>query len=40
MEILEIYQKYYLPKILQLHMLGVATCSNLILDKWKKQSIN
>ncbi len=35
MNILKIYQKYHLPENLQLHMLRVAACANLILDYWK-----
>lgn len=35
MNILQIYQKYYIPKELQMHMLRVAACANLILDNWK-----
>lgn len=34
MNILEIYKKYHLPENLQMHMLRVAACSNLILDNW------
>lgn len=34
MNILEIYKKYHLPENLQMHMLRVAGCSNLILDNW------
>ncbi len=34
MNIIEIYKKYYLPENLQMHMLRVAACSNLILDNW------
>lgn len=34
MNILEIYNKYNLPENLQMHMLRVAACSNLILDNW------
>lgn len=34
MNILEIYNKYHLPENLQMHMLRVASCSNLILDNW------
>lgn len=34
MNIIDIYQKYYLPENLQMHMLRVAACSNLIIDKW------
>ncbi len=34
MNILEIYKKYHLPKNLQMHMLRVSACSNLIIDNW------
>ena len=34
MNIIEIYDKYHLPKNLQMHMLRVAACSNLIIDNW------
>ena len=34
MNILQIYQKYFLPENLQMHMLRVAACSHLIVDKW------
>lgn len=34
MNILEIYNKYHLPENLQMHMLRVAECSNLIIDNW------
>lgn len=40
MNILEIYKKYNLPENLQIHMLRVAACSNLIIDNWKGQEIN
>ena len=33
MNIIEIYNKYHLPENLQMHMLRVASCCNLILDK-------
>ena len=32
MNILEIYRKYHLSENLQMHMLRVAACSNLIID--------
>ena len=35
MNIIKIYNKYYLPENLQMHMLRVAACSNLIIDNWK-----
>ena len=34
MNILRIYDKYHLPENLQMHMLRVAACSNLIIDNW------
>lgn len=34
MNILEIYKKYSLPENLQMHMLRVAGCANLIIDNW------
>ena len=34
MNILRIYNKYHLPENLQMHMLRVAACSNLIIDNW------
>ena len=34
MNILEIYRKYHLSENLQMHMLRVAACSNLIIDNW------
>ena len=34
MNIIEIYKKYHLPENLQMHMLRVAACSNLIIDNW------
>lgn len=34
MNILEIYQKYFLPENLQMHMLRVAACSKLIIENW------
>jgi len=34
MNILKIYNKYHLPENLQMHMLRVAACSNLIIDNW------
>ena len=35
MNILRIYNKYHLPENLQMHMLRVAACSNLIIDNWE-----
>lgn len=40
MNIIEIYKKYHLPENLQMHMLRVAACSNLILDNWNGTMIN
>lgn len=40
MNIIEIYNKYYLPKSLQMHMLRVSACSNLIIDNWNGPEIN
>ena len=40
MNIIEIYKKYHLPENLQMHMLRVATCSNLIIDNWNGVEID
>ena len=40
MNIIEIYKKYHLPENLQIHMLRVAACSNLIIDNWKGKEID
>ncbi len=40
MNIIDIYIKYHIPKQLQLHMLRVAACSNLIIDNWKNDNLN
>lgn len=40
MKIIEIYKKYYLPENLQMHMLRVAACSNLIIDNWTGKEID
>ena len=40
MNIIEIYNKYHLPENLQMHMLRVASCSNLIMDNWNETIIN
>lgn len=40
MKILEIYEKYYLPENLQLHMLRVAACSCLIMEHWNGCAID
>ena len=39
MNILRIYNKYHLPENLQMHMLRVAACSNLIIDNWNEPDI-
>lgn len=40
MNIIEIYRKYFLPENLQIHMLRVASCSQLIIDHWKGPEID
>ncbi len=40
MNIIEIYKEYHLPENLQLHMLRVAACSNLIIDNWIGEEID
>lgn len=40
MNIIEIYRKYHLPQNLQMHMLRVAACSNLIIDNWNGPEID
>ena len=40
MNILRIYNKYHLPENLQMHMLRVADCSNLIIDNWNGPDID
>ena len=40
MNIIDIYNKYHLPENLQMHMLRVASCSNLIIDNWKGQELD
>ncbi len=40
MNIIEIYKKYHLPENLQMHMLRVAACSNLIIDNWNGPQID
>lgn len=40
MNIIGIYKKYHLPENLQMHMLRVGACSNLIIDNWNGQEIN
>lgn len=40
MNIIDIYNKYYLPENLQMHMLRVAACSNIILDNWNGNELD
>ena len=40
MNILQIYNKYHLPENLQMHMLRVSACSNLIIDNWNGPDID
>ena len=40
MNIIKIYNKYHLPANLQMHMLRVAACSNLIIDNWNGQKLD
>lgn len=40
MNIIKIYNKYYLPENLQMHMLRVAACSNFIMDNWNGPNID
>ena len=40
MNIIENYKKYHLPENLQMHMLRVAACSNLIIDNWNGPDID
>ena len=40
MNIIDIYNKYHLPENLQMHMLRVAACSNLIIDNWNGTKID
>ena len=40
MNIIEVYKKYHLPENLQMHMLRVAACSNLIIDNWTGAEID
>lgn len=40
MNILKIYEKYGIPENLQMHMLRVAACSNLILDNWEGKELD
>ena len=34
MNIIKMYNQYYLPENLQMLMLRVAACSNFIMDNW------
>lgn len=38
--ILAIYNKYHIPENLQMHMLRVAACSNIIMDNWNGPEID
>lgn len=40
MNIIDIYNKYHIPKELQLHMLRVTACACLIINNWKEKEIN
>lgn len=40
MNILAIYNKYHIPENLQMHMLRVAACSNIIMDNWNGPEID
>ena len=40
MNIIDIYNKYHLPENLQMHMLRVSACSNLIIDNWNGPDID
>ncbi len=40
MNIVKIYNKYHLPENLQMHMLRVAACSNVIIDNWNGPEID
>lgn len=40
MTIIDVYNKYHIPKNLQLHMLRVTACAQLILDNWEGKRIN
>ena len=40
MNVIEIYNKYHLPENLQMHMLRVAACSNVIIDNWNGPEID
>lgn len=38
--IIKIYEKYYIPSHLQMHMLRVAACANFIIDNWIGKELN
>ncbi len=38
--IIDIYEKYYIPENLQLHMLRVAACAKMIIDNWEGKEID
>lgn len=40
MNIIKIYEKYHIPKQLQLHMLRVSACAMLIINNWENKDIN
>ena len=40
MKIIDIYNKYHIPKTLQLHMLRVSACAMLILDNWNGNKLD
>lgn len=40
MNIIKIYEKYHIPEQLQMHMLRVAACANLIIDNWQGNEID
>ncbi len=40
MKILDIYKKYNIPENLQMHMLRVAACTNIIIDNWNGIELN
>ena len=40
MNIIDIYNKYNIPENLQMHMLRVAACANIIIDNWNGPKID
>ncbi len=40
MNILDIYKKYSIPENLQMHMLRVTACANLIMDNWNGEELD